>query len=214
MSNLEYGDLSVILTDDKIISEIKEQVKIYLNSYALHIDKWYDVTGDLLYEVICILKANNVYDVVDYRIAALKEIIEYAIKDLIELDNKKDITLLRLFVSGLIDCFAKKKLSDSSETDFAPCYEDFDSTVIDVLIAINSYYLKDDWYEWDMRSNKYKVLLDAMIVNFLIQVKELMDENTTIEQLCLSFFSTQFTFSVQHFAYEQYSEEFYKICVE
>lgn len=214
MSNLDYGDLSVILSNNEMISEIREKVKIFLNSYALHIDKWYEVTGDLLYEVICILKANNVYEVVDYRIAALKEIIEYAIKGMIELHDQKDITLLKLFVLGLIDCFAKEKNKADSTVTFAPCYEDFDSTVIDILIAINTYYLNEDWYEWDMKSNKYKVLLDAMIVNYFIQVTELIDENTTIEQLCLTFFSTQFSFSVQQFAYEQYSGEFYKICAE
>ncbi len=216
MSNHEYGDLSVILSDESIISEVKEKVRIFLNSYAFFVDRWYEVTGDFLYEVICILKAHNVYEIVDFKIAALKEIILYAITDMVEIKEKKDVSLLKFFVSGLIDSFAKslakKQQGENAEIEFAPYYNDFDCSVIDILTDINSFYLADDWRTAKLGTNKYRILLYAIIVSYLIEVISIVDDNTTFEQLCSVFFDTQFMSSVQQDAYEQYGEEFYSVC--
>ena len=211
MKNRKYGDLTVIMNDKALISETAERVKVFLNSYALYVDRWFDVTGDLLYDVICLLKEKDVYDMVNYQIAALKEIILYAIQRMDGIEDSDDLDRLKRFVSGVIDGYTDQR-KDTDNVEISCCYEDFNSDIIDIVIRIDTFQLMENWYKGNFERNKYKVLLYAVIFSYLADAFSEYREDICMEQLCCSFFETQFALSVQQDAYQQYTGDFYK-CV-
>lgn len=213
MDNRDYEELKVILNNKALTAKIADRTRVFLNSYALYVDKWFEVTGDLLFDVICILKENNVYSVVNYRIAALKEIILHSVRELDGIENNDDLEQLVKFVGGVIDGYTEQR-KDIDNIEIACCYEEFESVIIDIVIRMDTFRLKDEWYKWGFERNKYKVLLYAVIFSYLVKALPEYREETGIERLCFSFFETQFTLSVQQDAYQNYNTDFYKCIVK
>lgn len=99
-----------VLNDEKVSELIQEKVITFVNCLTMcGMEPWYSLIGDLLYDILNILRTHKMLNIVDYKMGVLFEIISITIKRIYSRESKHDMGIVHMFVMRLLDFYREQK---------------------------------------------------------------------------------------------------------
>ncbi len=210
--NSELGEIFVatsILYNEEIPQDIQEYILSCFNSLALtDFELWYEITGDLLYQVILILKQYKVYDMVDFRLSVLFKIILLSLKKDLRFRSRKDMGLTHMFLSRLFDFYREKRNGSFIKDGAIELFREFfDKNIEDTLVYIN---LKDVPYSLYKKMNECKEdeVLSSMIIKFFSKLLPKITAESQPEVIEECFYEFEVSLASRILVKQNYTEMF------
>lgn len=197
-----------ILYDDVIANEIQNYIMTYLNSLALtNFKLWYEITEDLLYEVILILKHHKVYDMVDFRLSVLFKIILLSIKKDLHYKSKKDMGLFHMFISRLFDFYQEKRSGAFIKKGVLELFKEyFDKNIRETLIGMNLDGVLFSLTK-KMDSSEQDSLFVSVILNYFNEILPLITSEMCFKNIEDCFYEYELLASAKECVRTAYSNE-------
>lgn len=198
-----------ILYNKEIANEIQEYTMLYINSLALtNFELWYEITEDLLYEVILILKHYKVYDMVDFRLTILFKIILLSIKKDLNYKSKKDMGLFHMFISRLFDFYQEKRSGAFIKKGVLELFKEFfEKNIRETLIGMNldnvSFSLTKK-----MKNFEQDELFISLVLHYFNTLLPMITPEMDFKNIENCFYEYEFLTSAQGYIRTAYSNEF------
>lgn len=209
-----------VLSDEKTCEMIQEKISMFLNCLAVFgMQKWYEITGDLICDILDILKERKLIDLIDYKMGVLFEIVSQALKLKFSIESKKDLGAIHMLVMRMLAFFRDRREGRFIKKGAVTLFQQYmDENVTQVLKNIQLYDISVREHRRICKAADLDedAILSLMITNYIQRIVPIVQEDRIVpsaEELVSGFLLTSVSFSVQADVVADYYSSFEKLSV-
>lgn len=207
-----------VLTDEMTCELVQEKVATFLDCLTLFgMDSWYALVGDMLCDILGVLRERKAIDAVDYKLSVLFEIISLALKRMYSTQSMKDLGMVHMLVMRLLDFFRDQRdgrFIKPGAIDLFRQYMNMNVESVVKSVHLEHTGLREHMQLCDAAELDPDDLFSMMVTSYIHDILPAVEHDCTVpdaDELMCSFLVNCVSFTVQAGVVEHFYPAFEKL---
>lgn len=191
-----------VLQKEETRQQVQEKIEVFLNSLVVcGMESWYSLVGELLGEILTILKNCRMQDAVDYRMNVLFEMISITLRNMYNGKNKLDFGQVHMMMMRLLAYYRDKREGRFIKPQSIELFQSYlDEHVAQIVKMYGMDYVDPYWHRnlCKLMDIQPEDIFSIMITNYIHDILPAVSSGREIpdgDGLLCSFLSTSVSFS-------------------